>query len=267
MNIKPTTRTNPLRSISSRLPIELLYTRGTVFQPTRPRFVSTLSSNPNIYIHPTPTKTSSTTQTLTLTPTTPPLPPLALGTTTAIPPTPTTFTENPHFHTILQSVARRWATSDPDVKAQAQAYASQAGASLGVQPGSVQNKRRRGTHGGRSAGPSGGQGGGGGGGASGQGGMGGAGVSGFIHVADQRNPPDWGRVQWPEDILGSLEVDGRGEFEGEGAEGGQGLYQESGTYRICTREGILCLSPFLMERLRERIKELEGEVRDGRLRL
>lgn len=86
---------------------------------------------------------------------------------------------------------------------------------------------------GRSIGGGGGAGGGGAGGASAQGGMGGGGVGGFVHVADQRNPPDWGRIAWPEDMLGSVEVDGKGEFVG--ATGG---YQRSGTYRICTRDGV-----------------------------
>lgn len=62
--------------------------------------------------------------------------------------------------------------------------------------------------------------------------MGGGGRGGWIHVSDQRNPPDFGRVAWPEDIFGSLEVDGQGQF----VDGGQ--FQESGTYRMVTREGM-----------------------------
>lgn len=63
--------------------------------------------------------------------------------------------------------------------------------------------------------------------------MGGAGRGGWVHVSDQRNPPDYGRIAWPEDIFGSVEVDGHGEFVGE-----NGNYQESGTYRVVTREGL-----------------------------
>lgn len=37
----------------------------------------------------------------------------------------------------------------------------------------------------------------------------------------------------PEDIFGSLEVDGHGEFVN-----GNGNYQPSGTYRIVTRNGM-----------------------------
>jgi hypothetical protein len=79
-------------------------------------------------------------------------------------------------------------------------------------------------------------GGGGGGGAgpsSKQGGAGGANTGGWIHVSDERNPPDWGRIAWPEDIFGSLEVDGSGSFVG-----GDGNYQSSGTYRVITRDGM-----------------------------
>lgn len=134
---------------------------------------------------------------------------------------------------VLQSVIREHATKDPEVIAQAQAYASSAGSALGSggvffpQTQSKRSKRRTGYGGG------GGTGGDGAGGASAQGGAGGAGRGGYIHVSDQRNPPDYGRVAWPEDIFGSLEVDGVGNFVGE-----NGSYQESGTYRCITREGM-----------------------------
>lgn len=72
-------------------------------------------------------------------------------------------------------------------------------------------------------------------------------------MSDTRNPPDWGRIAWPEDIFGSLEVDGRGVFVGE-----RGNYQSSGTYRVVTREGILGLPDFLREKLVERLRELEA---------
>jgi hypothetical protein len=128
---------------------------------------------------------------------------------------------------LLQSVIREHATSDPEVIAQAQAYASTAGSSLGsggvffVQAHSKRNKRRT-----KNTGD-------GAGGASSQGGAGGAGRGGYIHVSDQRNPADYGRIAWPEDIFGSLEVDASGNFVGE-----NGNYQESGSYRCVTREGM-----------------------------
>lgn len=88
-----------------------------------------------------------------------------------------------------------------------------------------------------------------------QGGAGGAGHGGFIHISDTRNPPDYGRIAWPEDIIGSLEVDGDGGFTD-----GAGRWQDSGTYRVITREGILGLSDYMMERVKDRLKELEEEM-------
>lgn len=132
-------------------------------------------------------------------------------------------------------------------------YASQAGSALGSGgmffPQQKQRKRRQS----KSQAYGGGDGAGG---ASSQGGMGGAGKGGYIHVSDQRNPPDFGRVAWPEDIFGSLEVDGEGNFTD-----GDGRYQEAGTYRACTNEGVLVLSPFLREKLVERLQQLDAQAR------
>jgi hypothetical protein len=55
-------------------------------------------------------------------------------------------------------------------------------------------------------------------------------------LSDSRNPPDYGRIAWPEDIFGSLQVDSQGNF----VEAGD--YQPSGTYRIVTKEGM-CVKP------------------------
>lgn len=88
---------------------------------------------------------------------------------------------------------------------------------------SAQQSTRRGTRG-KNAGA------GGGGGASAQGGAGGGGMGGHVHLSDLRNPPDFGRIAWPEDILGSIEVDGHGNIVGE--------FQPSGTYRVITNEGM-----------------------------
>ena len=158
---------------------------------------------------------------------------------------------------ILQWVIKENAVNDPEVQAQAAAYASQAGSGLGSGgvffPQQQQQQRwdRRKQYGG-----GGGAGGDGAGGASAQGGMGGAGRGGYIHVSDQRNPPDWGRVAWTEDILGSLEVDGEGKFVD-----GNGRYQASGTYRVMTNEGILGLSPYLRQKTVDRLKELDAQAR------
>jgi hypothetical protein len=119
------------------------------------------------------------------------------------------------------------------VQGQAAAFASTSGSALGS--GGMffpqQPKRKVPRSGG------GGTGGDGAGGASSQGGAGGGGRGGYIHVSDLRAPPDYGRIAWPEDIFGSLEVDGKGEFVvGEG--GVKGNWQASGTYRMITREGM-----------------------------
>ena len=168
---------------------------------------------------------------LTLLPSSPPIPELSIGTTHKIPPTPDSLTENPKFLSILNSVLSKHAHNDPYVVSQAQALASNSGANLGS--GGVffpqqqrQSKRRTGYGGG------GGAGGDGAGGASAQGGAGGGGRGGYINVSDLRNPPDYGRTAWPEDIFGSLEVDAHGNFVDE-----TGNYQSSGTYRVITREG------------------------------
>lgn len=137
---------------------------------------------------------------------------------------------------------REHATQDPDVISQAQAYASSAGSSLGSGgvffPSNHPSQRRERTRKQHTSGSSisggGGAGGDGAGGASSQGGAGGGGRGGYIHVSDQRNPPDYGRTAWPEDIFGSLEVDHEGNFVRDANKG----YQESGTYRMITREGM-----------------------------
>jgi hypothetical protein len=53
-----------------------------------------------------------------------------------------------------------------------------------------------------------------------------------------------------------LEVDGEGAFVD-----GDGRYQEAGTYRACTREGVVVLSPFLRGKLVERLQELDEQAR------
>ncbi|PSN71973.1 hypothetical protein BS50DRAFT_672860 [Corynespora cassiicola Philippines] len=221
----------------------------------RARPLSTLPNNPHIYAHPDPVNPSR--HILSLLPTTPPTPSLALGTTTALPPTPNSFTTNPNFLRILSSVLAQHAHADPTARQQAAVFASSHGSPFLSAPSHQQqqqqkNKRRRSDDGS--------------GGASNQSGVGGAGRGGYIHVSDVRAPPDWGRIAEPEDIFGSLEVDGRGEFVGGGHDGegsGVGNWQDSGTYRVITREGILGLTDFLRGRVVERLRELEKEGRTG----
>ncbi|KAI9881597.1 MAG: hypothetical protein M1830_000161 [Pleopsidium flavum] len=204
------------------------------------RAISTLQGNPHIVVHPYKhtyplanihlqyvfqDKRSLTTHILSLLPTSPPTTSLAIGTTTQLPPTPDSFTENHNFLSILQSVVAEHAHRDPDVISQAQALASSSGSNLGS--GGVffpqQQRHRRGT----GYGGGGGAGGDGAGGASSQGGAGSGGRGGWVHVSDQRNPPDYGRTAWPEDIFGSVEVDGKGEFVGD-----KGEYQPSGRWTL-----------------------------------
>ncbi|KAL1388740.1 hypothetical protein HDK64DRAFT_270520 [Phyllosticta capitalensis] len=258
-----------------------------------PRCLSTLPNNRSIYVHPTTSPSSPhDTYTLTLTPTSPPHAHLALGTTTALPVTPRSFRENPHFLKLVHSVLREHAIHDPTVRGAAAAYASSAGATLGSggvgfiasggtglppnhpsaqaarqaakrsRPSNIPGSARSPTT--PSPSPSstpysaygggGGAGGDGAGGASAQGGAGGGGRGGWVHVSDERRAPEYGRIAWPEDIFGSVEVDGRGEFVGEG-----GNYQESGTYRIVTNEGVLGLSGYLMGKVRAAVEGLEKQ--------
>ncbi|KAI0470599.1 hypothetical protein GGR56DRAFT_136390 [Xylariaceae sp. FL0804] len=210
------------------------------------RYVSTLSTNPHIKAFPT-----GSSHLLTYLDSTPPKARLAIGSTTELPPTPRSFTENPEFLSILYDVLHSHAAQDPDLQSQAQALAGPGGATLGSGgaffPQKSTSRATKKTAAGLGGG--GGAGGGGAGGASGQGGAGGAGVGGHVHLSDRRNPPDFGRIAWPEDILGSVEVDGHGQIVGE--------FQPSGTYRIVTNEGILGLSDYLRARLVERLKEEE----------
>ncbi|KAK4249287.1 hypothetical protein C7999DRAFT_39544 [Corynascus novoguineensis] len=204
-------------------------------QPLRivSRGVSTLASNPSIKVFPNPQRPNS--YLLSYLDTTPPNPSLAIGTTTAVPPTPNSFQSNPRFVTILNDVLAKHAANDPGLKSQAQAFASPGGFAF------IQARNQRGT--GTGAG-----------GASAEGGAGGAGVGGWVHLSDSRNPPDFGRIAWPEDILGSVEVNGKGDIIGN--------YQSSGTYRIVTNQGILGLSPFLQEKLITRLREEEKKIRN-----
>lgn len=195
---------------------------------TTRRSLSKLDSNPHIFVFPDPTNPSS--KLLTLLKTNPPTPQLAIGTTPTDPPNPSTFRENPQFLTILHSVIAQNAHADPQVKAQAAALASSSGATL-----TFGNSRTT------------------------AGAAGGGGQGGYIHVSDNRHPPDFGRIAEPEDIFGSVEVDPNGTFTD-----GHGRYQQSGTYRVVTRDGVLGLPDYLRARLVERLEVEEAAVRNKR---
>ncbi|KAL5117058.1 hypothetical protein ACEQ8H_005017 [Pleosporales sp. CAS-2024a] len=153
---------------------------------------------------------------LSLLPTTPPSTQLAMGSCTALPPTPQNFAPNASFLSILSTVYARHASSDPSVISQAAALGSPGGS------------------------------------------RGAAGHGGFLHVSDGRNPPDYGRIAWPEDIIGSVEVDGHGRFAD-----GTGRWQDSGTYRIVTREGILGLTDYMRGKVVQELRRLEKEMQSA----
>ncbi|KAI1609031.1 hypothetical protein EDD37DRAFT_612333 [Exophiala viscosa] len=197
------------------------------------RPVSTLSNSPHIYAFKDPNAPSS--YILTFLSNEPPIPSIAIGSTTKLPPTPASFQENPKFLPILQSVIAENAHADPFVQSQAAVMISSAGASF------FQAMRRQQT---------------GSFGASDQGGYGSAGRGGWVHVFDQRRMPEYGRIPDPEDIFGSVEVDGQGQFVDS-----HGRYEASGTYRIVTNDGILGLSDFLRQKLVERLKLQEAAER------
>ncbi|KAH5947233.1 hypothetical protein HBI87_115390 [Parastagonospora nodorum] len=180
-----------------------------------------------IYVHKHPIDPS--TSLLTLLPTEPPNQKLAIGTCTSVPPTPQNFTPNPSFLQILSSVYARHATSDPDVISQAAVFGSPGGFTLSQQP------------------------------MDGSEGSSGAGHGGWIHVSDTRNPPDYGRIAWPEDIIGSVEVDADGGFTD-----GNGRWQDSGTYRVITREGILGLTGYMRGKVVEELERIEKEMQSAR---
>lgn len=55
-------------------------------------------------------------------------------------------------------------------------------------------------------------------------------TGGWVHVTDQRSPPEWGRISDVEDILGSVQVDENGNI----IEG----YEPCFGYRVWTRNGM-----------------------------
>ncbi|GKT68063.1 hypothetical protein ColTof4_00486 [Colletotrichum tofieldiae] len=197
------------------------------------RSVSSLSSNPRIKVFPADASRASFL--LSYLEDEPPNQRIAIGFSTTDPPTPRSFIENQTFTKILYEVLSEHAHEDKDLLAQAQAFAGPGGANLGSGGAFFSQKNKK-----RSSSKVGG------GGGAGGSGAGGGGHGGYVHLSDSRNPPDFGRIAWPEDILGSVEVDRSGNIIGQ--------LEPSGTYRIITNEGILGLSPFLTEKLVERLR-------------
>ncbi|KAM0287507.1 hypothetical protein ACHAQH_000461 [Verticillium albo-atrum] len=208
------------------------------------RAVSTLLTNPHIKIFPADASRASFL--LSLLDSQPPNPRLAIGFATQDPPTPQSFTENQSFLNIMYEVLAEHAPQDEELLAQARAFAGPGGASLGA--GGIFGAQQQNRRGNKKASETTGAGG-----ASGQGGAGGGGRGGYIHLSDSRNPPDFGRIAWPEDIIGSLEVDPEGNIIGN--------LQSSGTYRMLTNEGALGLSPYLRGKLLERLRAEDNKER------
>ncbi|KAF3286811.1 hypothetical protein TWF970_008650 [Orbilia oligospora] len=204
------------------------------------RGLKTLEQNKKIYIHPS--TTTPQTYTLTYLPTTPPSQNLAIGTTTTIPPTPSTFTENPHFRTLLMSTLSTHAANDQDLINEA--YGTW-GATMGVKASvSKGMKRDRKLHTESTGTPS----------TSATSEktdqVDTTSIGGFHHVVDRRTPYYGGmRIPESQDILGSLQVDGNGRLVGG--------FVECESYRLVTSDGILGLTEYLEGKVKERIEEEE----------
>ncbi|RPB21272.1 hypothetical protein L211DRAFT_840872 [Terfezia boudieri ATCC MYA-4762] len=180
------------------VPVSIRTTFQFLFRPqTFRRYVATLEGHPHIYIYPHPTNRSS--HLLTLLPTTPPTPSLSLGTTSTLPPSLSTFTPNPKFLPLLQRTLSQHAQHDPSILSSAAAFAASSLQSLWSRD--------------RRAKPTGG----------------------WVHVTDERSPPEWGRIGDVEDIFGSIAVDGTGRVLPKEEGGG---YEPCLGYRIWTRNGM-----------------------------
>ncbi|KAJ8656337.1 hypothetical protein O0I10_007902 [Lichtheimia ornata] len=71
---------------------------------------------------------------------------------------------------------------------------------------------------------------------------------GWLHIADERNPPPWGRIPYPEDIIGTVLVN-NGVIQPE-------TYQEMPTHRLVTSNGIFQLSEPLRQCIVDAAKKL-----------
>ncbi|KAK8903471.1 hypothetical protein QC760_007945 [Botrytis cinerea] len=174
-----------------------------------------------------------------------------LGTATTLPVTPQSFTPNPQFLPFLSTILKKYAHQDPQLHSQAAAFATTTTHFSLSPPSSYrQNKGGKSSKGKDSGAPP----------SASQGGAGSGGHGGYIHLSDTRAPPDYGRIAYPEDIFGSLEVDATGQFVEGDSGNAPGNWQDSGTYRIVTREGIFGLPDFLRGKLVEALEEEEKKI-------
>ncbi|CAG8550409.1 11298_t:CDS:2 [Acaulospora morrowiae] len=71
---------------------------------------------------------------------------------------------------------------------------------------------------------------------------------GWLNIADARDPPPWGRIPFPEDIFGVVQVR-NGKIV-------PGTYQSMPTHRILTSKGLFILSDPLHRKLLEKLNEI-----------
>ncbi|ODQ54113.1 hypothetical protein SAICODRAFT_6408 [Saitoella complicata NRRL Y-17804] len=80
---------------------------------------------------------------------------------------------------------------------------------------------------------------------------------GWIHIADERNPPPYGRIPYPEDIVGTVRVEG-GEVKVTTYESGDQAY------RVVSANGPPKLAKWLHGKVVEEMEKLEGEMGVGK---
>lgn len=76
--------------------------------------------------------------------------------------------------------------------------------------------------------------------------------NGHIHVADEKNPPPYGRIPYPEDIIGTIRIE-----HGKLIQGSFTPMKEA--YRIVSANGLVRLSEYLEDRLVRRLREIENQ--------
>ena len=75
--------------------------------------------------------------------------------------------------------------------------------------------------------------------------------NGHIHVADEKNPPPYGRIPYPEDIIGTLRIE-------HGTLIKESFVPMREAYRPISTNGIVKLSEYLESRL---LTALKAEIR------
>ena len=73
----------------------------------------------------------------------------------------------------------------------------------------------------------------------------------WLHISDERNPPPWGRIPYPEDIIGTVFVQG-GVIQ-------PNTYQPMPTHRLATSNGFMQLSEPLTQCLIREAKRIASK--------